>query len=190
MKKRILALLLALAMTFVLCACGGDDGDDGDKGPGGGSTSDNGGVIITDDDISECAKEYVDAVYSGDGDDAQAVSYKVLFDLQYEAGVLSKDEYKSMLETYELDTWCSMHQEEAAEDYGDDWSYTIEDVSIKELSEKHIDDQNNDDFYEGVEVRAGWDVECTIHFTGSNGNGYETESMLIYNIDGHLYVLC
>ena len=35
MKKKLLAMMLATAMTFSLAACGGESGDDGSSGGGG-----------------------------------------------------------------------------------------------------------------------------------------------------------
>ncbi len=44
MKKKLLAVTLAAAMTASLTACGGSGGDGGDGGDGGAKASDGGGI--------------------------------------------------------------------------------------------------------------------------------------------------
>ena len=68
MKKKLLAVTLAAAMTASLTACGGSGGDGGDGGDGGAKASD-GGVSITvfnskievQAQFEEMAKEYSEA---------------------------------------------------------------------------------------------------------------------------------
>lgn len=180
MKKRILALLLALAMTFVLCACGGGGASDN------GGVSDNGGSAKVDtDEVVALSKDHVKALLSGDAQGAyDAANWDAWYGLQLENGSIDREDLTYYKE-YELWSYESTI-EDIGEEYGDSWNYSFEITDCKEMSQDDLDDWN-DNIYKkcGCEATAYCIVSFTYTIEGADGTSNTWDAGLRwFYIDG------
>ncbi len=200
MKKRILALLLALCMVFVLCACGGGDSEkDDDKGSSinKGGSSYNAGNYDDDDDVGynggssvatdtseavQQTKDYLNAYLSGDAEGMfDAANWSYWYSACVENGTMSKSNIADK-KTDQI----AYYQEginSIGEMYGGGWYYSFEITDIREVSQYSVEDWN-ETIYDmcGYNCTASCVIEFTFTIEGDNGaaDTYEASAQWFY----------
>lgn len=182
MKKRILALLLALCMMFVLCACGGNSDDDDD---------DASNVI---EDCERIVEDFYDALRSGNGEDVyEASNIEAFFDLLIEEGEWD-DEYledtkENIIDYY--DDYCDDGRDKCEDEFGDGWSYDMEITEVKELTNEEIEfyEELIEEYYDiEVDIEEGYIVTYKYKFEGEDGDYSSSGEFKVLKINGELVI--
>lgn len=171
MMKKILAILMALAMLLGFAACGGnsskDDNDDKD---------DKEIVTVSEDDaIFEAAEEYYDALVSGKGKKIKASMasvFEILLEEENPFAELSDEQIAIFEQLYGVDlsdpdAIFEILALQALEEYGEVDSISVDDVDYKKLTEEEIEEKNREFKEEGIDNytvvdAAKGDVDITV----------------------------
>lgn len=180
MKKRILALLLALCMIFALSACDGNS-DDNDE---------DANVNNAIESCKSIVEDFYDALRSGTGEDVyEASNVEAFFDLLIEEGEWDDDDFEGTVENIidYYDDYCDDGRDKCKDEFGDDWSYEMEITESKELKVKDFNTYEEliEDYYDiEVDIEEGYIVTYKYTFEGEDGDYSSSGEFDVLKING------